>query len=286
LVMADLYLEIVKLRQNGSQGALATIVRHLGSTPRKDNAKMLIRDDGSSLGSVGGGCVEAEIWSKAQEVIRSGQATLLSYAMTDEDAEKDGLICGGTVEIFIEPILANPQLIIMGAGHLGQAIARLAGPLGFEVSVLDDRDSFASEDRFPDADRLIVDSFDSGLEQLKVRKGGFILVVTRGHRHDQMATESAIQTQARYVGLVGSRRKIKIIVENLLEKGLCPDSFRRLYAPIGLDIGSETPEEIAVSVMAELIALRKGRHQRSEKQKFVLALLEGRKSDVSDPVDS
>ena len=283
--MADLYQEIVKLRRNGSQGALATIVQHLGSTPRKDNAKMLIRDDGSSFGSVGGGCVEAEIWSKAQEVIRSGRATLLSYAMTDEDAEKDGLICGGTVEIFIEPILSNPQLIIMGAGHLGQAIARWAGPLGFEVCVLDDRDSFASEDRFPDADRLIVDSFDSGLKQLKIRKGSFILVVTRGHRHDQMATESAIQTEARYVGLVGSRRKIKIIVENLLEKGLPPDSFHRLYAPIGLDIGSETPEEIAVSVMAELIALRKDRHQRSEKQKFVLGLLEKRKSKVADQAD-
>jgi xanthine dehydrogenase accessory factor len=272
--MADLYEEIVKLRKAGSQGALATIVRHLGSTPRKDNAKMLIRDDGTTLGSVGGGCVEAEIWSKAQEVIRTGRAALLSYTMTEEDAESDGLICGGTVEIFVEPILADPQLIIMGAGHLGQAIARLAGPLGFEVTVLDDRDNFASPERFPDVENIIVDSFESGLGQICVQKGSFILVVTRGHSHDQVATETAIQTTARYVGLVGSRRKIKIIVENLLKKGIPPESFQKLYAPIGIDIGSETPEEIAVSVMAELIALRKDRHQRSEKQRFVLDLLE------------
>ncbi len=272
--MADLYQEIVALRKRGAQAALATIVRHVGSTPRKDNAKMLIRDDGSSIGSVGGGCVEAEVWSKAQEVIKSGRASLVSFTMTEKDAEQDGLICGGTVEIFIEPILSDPKLIILGAGHLGQAIARLAGPVGFEVTVLDDRDSFASRERFPDADILVIDSFDSPLDQLKIHGNSFILVVTRGHRHDQLATEGALRTNARYVGLVGSRRKIKIIVEKLLEKGVSPQSLRRLYAPIGLDIGSETPEEIAVSVMAELIALRKERHQRSEKQKFVLALLD------------
>ncbi|MGW8181295.1 MAG: XdhC family protein [bacterium] len=274
--MSDLYREIVKLREQGRQGALATIIKHIGSTPRKDNAKMLIREDGSTLGSVGGGCVEAEIWSKSKEVIHSGRASLVSYTMTDEDAENDGLVCGGTVEIFIEPILSDPQLIIMGAGHLGQAIARLAGPLGFTVTVLDDRDSYASSARFPEADQLIVDSFEQGLDQLSIRKNSFILVVTRGHSHDQIATEKAIQTAARYVGLVGSRRKIKIIVEQLLQKGLPPESFRRLYAPIGLDIGSETPDEIAISVMAELIALRKERHQRSEKQKFVLSLVESR----------
>jgi xanthine dehydrogenase accessory factor len=272
--LADLYEEIVKLRKRRSQGALATIVRHLGSTPRKDNAKMLIREDGSSLGSVGGGCVEAEVWSKAQEVIKSGRATLVKYTMTEEDAENDGLICGGSVEIFIEPILSDPQLVIMGAGHLGQAIARLALPLGFEVVVLDDRESFASPERFPGVSQLIVDSFSSGLDQVRIQKSGFILIVTRGHSHDQVATESAIQTEAPYVGLVGSRRKIKIIVDALLKKGFSPESLRRLYAPIGLDIGSETPEEIAISVMAELIALRKGRHQRSEKQRFLVELLD------------
>jgi len=243
---------------------------------------MLIRDDGSSIGSVGGGCVEAEVWSKAQEVIKSGRASFVSFTMTEKDAEQDGLICGGTVEIFIEPILSDPKLIILGAGHLGQAIARLAGPVGFEVTVLDDRDSFASRERFPDADVLVIDSFDRPLDQLKIHGNSFILVVTRGHRHDQLATEGALRTNARYIGLVGSRRKIKIIVEKLLEKGVSPGSLRRVYAPIGLDIGSETPEEIAVSVMAELIALRKERHQRSEKQKFVLALLDSWEKEKKD----
>ena len=270
----DLYQEIVELRKTGGCGALATIIRHLGSTPRKDHAKMLIREDGSSFGSIGGGCVEAEVWTKAQGVIRTGSAALVTYTMNEEDAENEGLICGGTVEIFIEPVLSDPQLIIMGAGHLGQAIARLAHSLDFQIVVLDDRESFASRDRFPDADSLIVDAFDRGLSQLEITKNSYVLIVTRGHRHDQLATENALRTCARYIGLVGSRRKIKIIVEQLLEKGLPPESFQRLYAPIGLDIGSETPEEIAVSVMAELIAVRRNRHQRSEKQQFVLGLLD------------
>jgi xanthine dehydrogenase accessory factor len=235
---------------------------------------MLFREDGTSLGSIGGGCVEAEVWTEAQEVIRTGRASLVSYTMNEEDAENEGLICGGTVEIFIEPVLTDPQLIIMGAGHLGQAIARLAHPLDFKVVVLDDRESFASRDRFPDADRLIVDAFDSGLSKVEVNKNSYILVVTRGHRHDQLATENALKTSARYVGLVGSRRKIKIIVEQLLEKGLPSEGIQRLYAPIGIEIGSETPEEIAVSVMAEIIAIRRNCHRRSEKQQFVLGLLD------------
>ena len=272
--MPDLYQRIVELRSQGLRSALATIVQHLGSTPRKDNAKMLICEDGTSLGSVGGGCVEAEVWSKAQEVMRSGQAQFLTYTMTEDDVENEGLICGGTVNIFIEPIHSDPRLIIMGAGHLGRAVADLAGPLGFEVVVLDDRETFVNPERFPRADQLIVDAFDTGLDQIEVKENSYILVVTRGHRHDQLATQSALKTRAQYVGLVGSRRKIKIIAENLLKGDLSGEDLRRLYAPIGLDIGSETPEEIAISVMAELIALRKGRHQRSDKQAFVLGLLE------------
>jgi xanthine dehydrogenase accessory factor len=235
---------------------------------------MLIRDDGSILGSVGGGCVEAEVWQSAQEVMESGRARLLSYTMTDDNAEDEGLICGGTVEIFVEPILTEPVLIIMGAGHLGQAVANLAGPLQFRTVILDDREKFVNRERFPRADELIVADFSSALAGIEVNDNSYILVVTRGHRHDQVATEKALQTRARYVGLVGSRRKIKILVQSLLKKGLAPELFERLYAPIGLDIGSETPEEIAVSVMAEVISLRKGVHHRSDKQKFVLKLID------------
>jgi xanthine dehydrogenase accessory factor len=234
---------------------------------------MLFRDDGTSVGSVGGGCVEAEVWQQARKVIESGKPALLSYQLTAEDAENEGLICGGSVDIFIEPIMSDPRLVILGAGHLGRATASLAKEIGFEVIVVDDRDSFANTERFPEADEVIVAPFSQALDDVEVNDNTFILVVTRGHQYDQQATETSIKTSARYVGLVGSRRKIKIIVEALLEKSIPPEAFAKLYAPIGIDIGSETPEEIAVSVVAELIAVRKGVHQRSGKQNFILKSL-------------
>ena len=270
----DVYEEAVRVRQQGGRAALATIVRRLGSTPRKDHAKMLIHEDGSFVGTVGGGCVEAEVWEAAKRVIDTGSATLLSYQLTQDDAENEGLICGGTVEIFVEPILPDPKVVVMGAGHVGQAIAESAHRVGFQVAVLDDRASFANSERFPDAQEIVVSPYESGLGQISISPTSFVLVVTRGHSHDQTALEQAIQTQAQYVGLVGSRRKIQLIVQNLLEKGYAPETFNRLYAPIGLPIGSETPEEIAVSVVAELIAIRKGSHKRSEKQGFIIKVLE------------
>ncbi|MFB3905973.1 MAG: XdhC family protein [Acidobacteriota bacterium] len=271
----DIYERIVELRRAGRRAALATIVRRLGSTPRKDHAKMLILDDGTFVGSVGGGCVEAAVWEAGQKAIAEGRAQLIKYELNDDDAENEGLVCGGTVEVFVEPLLPDPKLVILGAGHLGRAISDVVQPLGFQVTVVDDRDSFATPERFPGA-RVVCRPFDSGLADLDVNADTFILVVTRGHRHDQVALEHAIQTSARYVGMVGSRRKIALLVNNLLAKGLPAEAFRRLYAPIGLEIGSETPEEIAISVAAELIALQKGTHKRSEKQEFVMGLLQKR----------
>ncbi len=265
----DLYEEIVRLRQLGEPAALATIVRHSGSTPRKDAAKMLIRQDGTSVGSVGGGCVEAQVWQTAEEVIRTGRTRMLDYQMTDEDVDEDGLVCGGRVEIFVEPIATGTQLVILGAGHVGQAICRLAARVDFRVTVIDDREDFVTEDRFPEAEQRHARPLEDSLEDLGLRPDSFILVVTRGHSHDQQALEAALAQQVLYTGLIGSRRKIKLLVDNLLEKGYPPEHFDHLYAPIGVDIGSETPEEIAVSVAAELIGIRKGQHQLSSKQRFI-----------------
>lgn len=270
----DIYEEIARLRNEGRRAALATIIRRLGSTPRKDHAKMLVYEDGSALGSVGGGCTEAEVWQEARRVMVSGCACLLKYELTETDAENEGLVCGGSVEIFVEPILPEPRIILMGAGHVAQAIAEAAHRVGFQMAVLDDRETFASTERFPHAQELVVAPFERSLDETTVTENSFILIVTRGHRFDQLALEKSIQTRARYVGLVGSRRKIQLIAENLLHKGHPVESFQKVYSPIGLEIGSETPEEIAISVVAELIALRKGVHQRSEKQKFLLKVLE------------
>jgi xanthine dehydrogenase accessory factor len=270
----DIYETIVRAKQEGRKVALATIVRHLGSTPRKDNAKMLIYEDGSTFGSVGGGCVEGEIWQKARKVLETGQAQMIRFELTEQDAENDGLVCGGTVEIFVEPIVPEPRLVILGAGHLGKAIAEAAIPLGYEVVVVDDRENFANRERFPHAREVRTAAFESCLEGVEINGNTFVLIVTRGHRHDVTALREALPTDARYIGLVGSRRKIQLSVRSLLEQGFAPSLFEKLYAPIGLEIGSETPEEIAVSVIAEIIALRKGVHRRSEKQVFVRRVLE------------
>lgn len=272
----DLYESLVELRREGKRGAMATIIRRLGSTPRKDHAKMLIREDGSTVGSVGGGCVEAEVWETARQVMESGKASIVRYEMKDEDAAEEGLVCGGTVEVFVEPVLPDPKVVLLGAGHVGQAIARAAAQVGFQMSVADDRENFANADRFPQAQEIVVADFQQCFSRITVNPNTFVLVVTRGHSHDQVALGAAIQTNARYVGLIGSRRKIKIIVEALLNQGLDPGLFDKLYAPIGLDIGSETPEEIAVSVVAELIAVRKGVHRRNPKQEFIRSVLEKR----------
>lgn len=231
---------------------------------------MLVLDDGSTVGSVGGGCVEAEVWSLAKEVLRTRKAKLAKFELNEDSAEDEGLVCGGTVEVFVEPIMSDLKLIILGAGHLGRAVADIAQKVAFKVVVVDDRETFANRERFPDVDEVVLSEFPEAFEHVSVDENCYILVVTRGHKHDQAATEAAIRTPARYVGLVGSRRKIKLIVEALLEKSIAADLFEKLYAPIGLDIGSETPEEIAVSVAAELIAVEKGVHQRTPKQKYAL----------------
>ena len=270
----DIFEEIVRLRREGSKAALATVVKWLGSTPRRDNAKMLILEDGSTMGSIGGGSTEAEVVEEARRVLETEKASLTKFTLTQEEAARDGLICGGTVEVFVEPILPDPSLLLMGGGHLAQAIAEAAQRVSFKVSVVDDRASFANRERFPGVEETIVASFEESLDSIDVTENTFILIVTRGHGYDQVVLEKAIQSPARYVGLVGSRRKIRIILKNLLDKGIPPKTFSNLYAPIGLEIGSETPQEIAVSVIAELISLRKGVHQRSKKQLFAMKLIE------------
>ncbi len=270
----DIFQEIVRLRGEGRKAALATVVKWLGSTPRRDHAKMLVFEDGSTMGSIGGGSTEAEVVEEARRVLETEKASLTKFKLTQEEAARDGLICGGTVEVFVEPILPDPSLLLMGGGHLAQAIAEAAQRVNFKVSVVDDRASFANRERFPGVEETIVASFEESLDAVDVTENTFILIVTRGHGYDQVVLEKAIQTPARYVGLVGSRRKIRIILKNLLDKGIPPKTFSNLYAPIGVEIGSETPQEIAVSVVAELIALRKGVHQRSKKQLFAMKIIE------------
>ncbi|MBI4481441.1 MAG: XdhC family protein [Acidobacteria bacterium] len=256
--MVDIYEEIVRLRKSGEPAALVSLIGAKGSLPRKDAAKMLVRRDGSFVGSIGGGCTEAEAWQHARKVIESGEATALTFHLTQDDAAESGLLCGGTMEVYIEPIYPDPVLYIFGAGHIAQPLCKIASMVGFQVVVADDRPMFANRDRFPDAHEILAENdFEEIFPKVKVNEYSYIVIVTRGHRHDLTVLRWAVQTDARYIGLVGSKRKIAILFKEVEQAGIQVERMDRIYTPIGLEIGSETPEEIAVSVAAELIALRK-----------------------------
>jgi xanthine dehydrogenase accessory factor len=349
--MEDLYSEIVKTLEKKERAALATLISRIGSAPRAVGAKYLVKEDGISFGTIGGGCVEAEVWQGAQETIKKGKAGVLHFDLTAEQLAAGGLICGGTVDIFLEPlredfldiyrevarikqkggsallatlvsvdhvpsegngikvlmkpsgekigrlahgeglelkilteseatlremkprtigfswenkkmeillepIVSEPTVYIFGAGHISQQLAPIAKMVQFKVVVFDDREVFANRDRFPEADEVIVSEFERCFDRLTIDESSYIVIVTRGHLYDGFVLEQAIKTGARYIGMIGSRSKIQILYKNLMKKGVSKEALDRVCAPIGLDINSETPEEIAVSIAAELIKVR------------------------------
>ena len=253
----DLYEEIVRLRKEGRRGAVATIVNVRGSIPSFKTAKMLVRDDGSIVGTIGGGCVEAEVWQTAREVMELERPRTLSFDLNNDPKYDTGLVCGGTLEIFIEPILPPAELYIFGAGHVANSLYRVARVVGFDVTIVDDRETYASRERFPEAQQVIASDFDKAMTQLSPSESSYIVIVTRGHRDDMRILRWAVQTSARYVGMIGSKRKTIAIFKELEKEGLPAQLFERVHAPVGLDIGAITPEEIAISIMAELIAKRR-----------------------------
>jgi xanthine dehydrogenase accessory factor len=253
----DLYEEIVRLRKDGRRGAVATIVNVRGSIPSFKTAKMLVRDDGSILGTIGGGCVESEVWQAAREVMESEKPRTLTFDLNNDPKYDTGLVCGGTLEVFIEPILPPAELYIFGAGHVAASLYKVARLAGFDVTIVDDREAYANRDRFPEAQQVLVDDFDKAIAQLAPSESSYIVIVTRGHRDDMRVLRWAIQTPAHYVGMIGSKRKTIAIFKELQNEGMAANLFDRVHAPIGLDIGAITPEEIAVSIAAELIAKRR-----------------------------
>jgi len=357
-MMRDIYAEIVKALGMKEKLALATLITRVGSAPRAVGAKYLVKEDGTSLGSIGGGCVEAEVWQEAKEVMMKGKGRVLHFELTSEQLAEGGLICGGNVDIFVEPlreeylniyqeamrikqkggsailatlisvddtlpkegsskvlmkasrekigdifngkqieqrilregeillksnkpaviaidseeenspwkkmevllepIFSEPTVCIFGAGHVSQQLAPLAKRVSFKVVVIDDRETFANRQRFPEADEVIVSEFEKSFDHLNIDESSYIVIVTRGHLYDGFVLEQAVKTNARYIGMIGSKKKIQTLYQNLMKKGIPEETLNRVYAPIGLDINSETPEEIAVSIVAELIEVRGG----------------------------
>jgi xanthine dehydrogenase accessory factor len=275
----DIYEEIVKLRQEGRRGAVATIVNVRGSIPSFETAKMLVRDDGSIVGTIGGGCVEAEIWQAAREVMENEKPRTLTFNLNQDPKYDTGLVCGGTLDIFVEPILPPALLYIFGAGHVSVNLYKVARSAGFDVTVVDDREAYANRERFPEAKEIIAEEFDRALARLSPGESAYLVIVTRGHRDDMRVLRWAVQTPARYIGMIGSKRKTITIFRELTKEGLSAKLFERVHAPVGLDIGAITPEEIAVAITAELIAARR----RVERDLPHMSWFHSRKRDVDGP---
>jgi xanthine dehydrogenase accessory factor len=254
----DVYRAVVKALDEGARAALVTIVSTSGSTPQRVGAKMLVFEDGRIAGTIGGGCYENEAAGRAREAIRARRPQLVRYSLTDDLAAESGLICGGQMEVYIEPIEPAPDLYLVGAGHISVEVARIAQSVGFRVHVVDDREKFANTDRFPAAE-VVVDDVAAWLARTDIPAAAFVVVVTRGHRDDHDAMRALVRRPTRYLGLIGSRAKVLRVFEALGQEGVTAERLAAVHAPIGLDIGAVTPAEIAVSIVAELVAVRSGR---------------------------
>ena len=235
-----------------------TVVRANGSTPQRAGAKMLVFPDGRTIGTIGGGCYENDAFWKAREALATGKPALLHYELNDDFAQENGLVCGGQMDVHIDPLEPTPRLFIVGAGHVGWHLGRLAADAGFRVHVVDDREKFANAERFPGAEEVVAEPIPDWLHRSELPASAFVVVVTRGHTHDLDAMRALAARDLRYLGLIGSRAKVSKIFARLLEEGMPPECLARIHAPIGLDIGAVTPAEIAISIMAELVAIRRG----------------------------
>ena len=256
----EVFAALGEALSRGEEAALVTIVSSNGSTPQRVGAKMLVFADGRIVGTVGGGCYEHDAIGRAKQVLATRKATTVKYDLNDDFAEETGLVCGGQMEVFIEPIEASPSVYIFGAGHVGYYLAKMAHEAGFGVHVIDDRAAFANTERFPFAASVVVDDIPAWLAQAQLPSTAYAVIVTRGHRNDLDALRALAPRDLRYIGLIGSRAKVSRLYEQLLsETNVDPALLERIHAPIGLDIGAVTPQEIAVSITAELIAVRRGK---------------------------
>ncbi len=250
----DIYEEILQLKKEGRSSAVATIVQCLGSSPQKEGAKMLVRDDGSVMGTLGGGCVEAAVIQTSLMAIRDGKARTVPFELTERHG---GLVCGGKILVYVEPQCPEPHLVILGAGHVGKTLSKVARFSGFRVTVVDDRPEYANRDYIPEAHEIIVNDFETVFLRVGVDAKGYIVVATRGHNHDLAALKAALRTKAQYIGLLGSKRKKAVLFRSLEDAGFSQNDIRRVIVPVGLPIGSVTPEEIAISIMAQIIQHRR-----------------------------
>jgi xanthine dehydrogenase accessory factor len=256
---SDLYRRMAALMEQGTPFTLATIVESLGSTPRKVGAKMLVLPDGSIAGTVGGGKVELQVIADAREALERGASRTVKYELRQEGEFALGMACGGETVVFLEVHRPQERLLIIGAGHIGQRLTPMAKLLDFHVTVLDSREEFVTPERLPQADSLVVGHPARTSELVAIDDSTHVVIVTHGHLHDKDALRAVVGSPARFVGMIGSRRKVKTVLSELEEEGVPAESLVRVKAPIGLDLGGQTPGEISVSILAQIVAEQHGR---------------------------
>jgi len=253
----SIYQALAELEKKNEAGALCTIVRSQGSTPRHETSKMVVYPDGSIVGTVGGGEMENRVIAEAQQAIADGKSRLLEYNMTDP-ARGDPGVCGGQVEIFVDPIRPKPTLVVVGSGHVGKAVAHLAHWLGFYVVVNDDRPDFCTPEAVPEADSYLPVLMADLPDQMKVTPWTYFVLTTRGVNIDVPGLPALLETPAAYIGVIGSKRRWATTRKQLIASGVSEEKLDSIHSPMGLELNAETPEEIAVSIMAEIIMLRHG----------------------------
>ncbi len=265
--MLEIYQELVKVTSKGERAVLATVISSRGSAPREAGTKMLIKEDDTFIGSVGGGGVEHQIRHKAIEVMKSGEPQIVHFDLSGKECVAQ-MICGGQMDIFLEPILPPGTLYLCGAGHISQNTALIGKMLGFRVVVIDPRPEFNNGDRFPNADSLIVEDYAIAIPKLDINEDSYIIIYTPGHILDEQCLYFAAGTKARYIGMIGSKKKVKQVKERLLQKGISQQQLDRVYTPIGIEIGAETPEEIAISILAEIVKVKRTRGSSAKEGEY------------------
>lgn len=243
----------VELIEKGEELALATITKVSGSTPRREGAKMLVLNNGKIYGTVGGGNLESRVINEALEALKIGKSTNLYLPLEKEELDME---CGGEVEVFIDVYKSKPKLLIAGGGHVGLAIYKVASLLDFHIVIFEDREEFLTEERFPLAEELILGNIEENLSNYPIDKDTYIVIVTRGHEYDKDCLEAVIYSKAKYIGVMGSKRKVKVMMKKLEEKGIEKNYLENVYTPIGLNLGGETPEEIAISIISEILLIK------------------------------
>ena len=274
-----IYQALAELEKHNQPGALCTIVQSQGSTPRHTGSKMLVYADGRIVGTVGGGEMESRVQTEALEAIRDGNPRLLSYSMAEPERGDPGG-CGGQVEIFIEPLQPKPVLLLVGGGHVGKAVAYLASWLGFQVVVSDDRPEYCTTEAVPDADEFYPVSLEDLPDQFQINPWTYIVLTTRGVDIDVPGLPALLESSAAYIGVIGSKRRWATTSEQLLAAGVSPEALDRIRSPIGLELNAETPEEIAVSILAEIIMSRRGGHGKPMKSRAVEEIVSTQPDDI------